>query len=224
MVLDDDIGHVIGHAGEERVDVGVVVRVLDHLVLELTGDHPEVARPNVLGATEQLVRRHLVEPAREALNGTVLGLAVAPVDEVVPLLHLVHDEGNLRGVRLEVVVHAQNEVALGVAHGAHETVVLPEVAHERYPVDAGVLLAELPDDLEGPVRRAVVHQDELAVVSREASKRLERELDDLPDGVLRVVAGNDHRNELVRVLLTRHIHSMFPAAGQGGAGRLLKAN
>ena len=164
MVLDLDVADVTRHAGEERIHLGVVVLVLDDLLFELPRDDPEVARADVVGPAEQLVRGDPVEPAREVLHGPVGGLSVDPVDEVIPLAHLVEQDGNLGGLGLEVVVHAQDEVALRVPHGAHEPVVLAKVPHEAQPVDVGVLLGKLPDHAERPVGGAVVNEHELALV------------------------------------------------------------
>ena len=195
VVLDRHVADAVGHAAEERLDVGVVVLVLDDLVAHRAADEPEVARLQPLGTREQDLRRRLVEPAAEVLERPVRGLPVHAVDDVVAFLHLFEDDGNLRGMGLQVVVHAHDEVAMGVVHPAHEGVVLAEVAHEGEREDVVPLARELRDDREGVVGGAVVHQHELAVVAREPLEHLGAEPHDGTDALARAIAGYDYGDQ-----------------------------
>ena len=195
VVLNRDVADVVRHPIEDSVHVGAVVLVLDDLVANLARDAPEVGGLDVLGTAEQNAARLLVEPAREFLDRPVGALAIDAVDEVVALPHLGEDWGDLRGMGLHVV-HAQDVVAAHVVHGAHEAVVLSEVAHEAEAVHVGVALAQARDLGEGAVGGVVVHEHELAVKAVELGELRHGELYHLGDAALGVVAGYDDGHEL----------------------------
>ena len=115
-------------------------------------------------------------------------------------VHLVDEHGNLGGVGLEVVVHAEDQVSVGVVETAHDAVVLAEVPHERDAVDRRVLLGEATDLGVGVIGRAVVHQEEIALVAGEARELVRHHLHDAADRVLGTVTGNDDGDEHAKPL------------------------
>jgi hypothetical protein len=126
--------------------------------------------------------------------GQRLVLAVLPpaADHVIALRQPVHEHGDIRGVVLQVCIQGHDHLAPGMAEarghgrGLAEVPAKPDDPHERVP------LAQALEDLEGPVRAAVVYEDDLiAVPARER-------LDDLPMERLQVVLfieqGHDYRD------------------------------
>src|SRR5258708_38207244 len=81
-------------------------------------------------------------------------------DDVVALFKLGEEVGNLVGIVLEIAVHGEDEVALGVIEAGGEGGGLAEVAAELDDENAAVDGGDLFKQSVGPGAGAIVHEDQ----------------------------------------------------------------
>ena len=82
-------------------------------------------------------------------------------DDVVALFEFGEEVGDFVGVVLEVAVHGEDDLALGVVEAGSEGGGLAEVAAELDDEDAAVYGGDLFEQAVGAVAGAVVDEDEL---------------------------------------------------------------
>src|SRR5260370_29178424 len=81
-------------------------------------------------------------------------------DEVVPFFELGEEVGDLVGIVLEIAVHGEDEVALGVVEAGGEGGGLAEVAAELDDENAAVDSGDLFEEAVGAVAGSIVDEDE----------------------------------------------------------------
>ena len=124
----------------------------------------------------------------------VAALRAPAADYVVALFELGEEVGDLVGVVLEIAVHGEDVVALGVVEAGGKSRGLAEVAAELDDEDAGVYGSDLFEETIGAVAGAVVDEDELEGVA-----------DLLHDGLEAVVESGD----VLFLVVERHDDGVF---------------
>ena len=124
-----------------------------------------------------------------------LVLVPAGEHDVAAVLHGVQQLDALGGVGLHVVVHQQDEVALGLSQARHDGVVLAGVLRAVDADHAVVRGAELLDGREGavPFEPSFTRMNSYSYPALTSSDS--RLIDDGADHFLRVVAGDNYRNK-----------------------------
>ncbi len=98
---------------------------------------------------------------RDAAEEEVVATLRAPAaDDVVALFELGEEVGDLVGVVLEIAVHGEDVVALGVVEAGGEGGGLAEVAAELDDEDAAVYGSDLFEEAIGAVAGAIVDEDQ----------------------------------------------------------------
>ncbi len=115
-----------------------------------------------------------------AENEVVAALRAPAADDVVAFFELGEEVGDLVGVVLEVAVHGEDVVALGVVEAGGEGGGLAEVAAELDDENAAVYGGDLFEETVGAVAGAIVDEDQLEGLA-----------DLLHDGLEAVVEGGD---------------------------------
>ena len=115
-----------------------------------------------------------------AQEEVVAALGAPAADDVVALFELGEEVGDLVGVVLEVTVHGEDEVTLGVVEAGGEGGGLAEVAAQFDDEDAAVYGGDLFKEAVGPVAGAIVDEDKFEGVANV-----------LHDGLEAVVEGGD---------------------------------
>ena len=154
-----DAGAVPGGEGrDEAVHLAVEGNVLDDLAAVGLEGGAEVVD---VDAAED--RHEPVGDARgNAAEEEVVAALLAPAaDDVVALFELGEEVGDLVGVVLQVAVHGEDEVALGVVEAGGEGGGLAEVAAELDDEDAAVDGSDLFKQAVGAVAGAIVDEDQL---------------------------------------------------------------
>ena len=95
------------------------------------------------------------------MHEVVDALLAPAADDVVTLAQLLQEQGNVVGIVLQVAVHGDDVLALGVIEAGGQRRGLPEIAaqldHHHAAVDGGNLLQHP----EGVVAAAVIDEDQL---------------------------------------------------------------
>ena len=125
-------------------------------------------------------------------------LVFQPGDEVVALVELGQQPGDLRGVVLKVAVNSHDDVACRLGKAGVERRCLAEVASQADDAHVVLGVVEPREGAEGAVGRAVVDEDGLpgAAVAVERGGQLVIEQRDAP---LLVVHGDNDRDHAARV-------------------------
>jgi hypothetical protein len=131
----------------------------------------------------------------DAAEDEIVGTVGAPAaDDVVAFFEACNEVGDLVGIVLEVAVHGDEHVALGVVEASGERGGLAEVAAELDDEDARVDGGDLFEQAVGAVARAIVDEDHLEGVA-----------DLLHDQLDAVVEGGD----VLFLVVERHDDGVF---------------
>ena len=120
---------------------------------------------------------------------------IGGINHVIALFNFLQQLAHLVGRSLAVIVKANNDVALAVAHAAHQSCVLAEVLGKVNGGDVAVCFCQCGNGLKGVVGRAVVYKDYLIVVALKLAHGAFYLLRHGADAVFRAVAGNNKGNK-----------------------------
>jgi hypothetical protein len=151
-----------GERGDEAVHLAVEGNVLDNFTAIRLEGRAEVVD---IDATER--RHEHIRGARgDAAQEEVVSTLCAPAaDDIVSLFQLREEVGDLLRVVLEVTVHRQDEVSLGVIEAGCKSGGLTEVATELYDEYTAVYCRDLLEEPVGSVAGAVVDKYQLEGVT-----------------------------------------------------------
>ena len=147
-----------GEGGDEAVHLAVEGDVLDDLAAVGLEGGAEVVDVDAAEDCHEPVGG----AGRDAAQEEVVGALRAPAaDDVVAFFELGEEVGDLVGIVLEIAVHGEDVVALGVVEAGGEGRGLTEVAAELDDEDAAVYGGDLFEKAIGAVAGAIVDEDQL---------------------------------------------------------------
>jgi hypothetical protein len=185
---------------ELPLEVEVVLGVLADRVEDAASREAELAGVPRHGDVREARDDPVVEPPEPAQEHGLVAASRLAVDDVVALLPAADELRDELGRILEVGLDQDRRVAGRVQETEVDRAVRPDVPREAHRLHVRMLRAELLQELERAVLRAVVRIDVLEVVA--VAERLDRGADALEvivDVQLLVVTGRDDRDPLAGV-------------------------
>ena len=157
--LFDDLEALPADEGrDEAVQLAVEADALDDFAAVGLEGRAEVVDRDL----DQLLHHPVGHPGGElAQDGVVLAVLAPAADDVVALVQLGQELGNLGRVVLEVAVHGNDDLAPGLVETRLQGRRLAEVAAELDQDDVVILFIDLLEGGVGSVRAAVVDEDQL---------------------------------------------------------------
>lgn len=161
-MLDRNAGDVACGPQEESLKMRVLALILDNIISYELADDPETRGFEIFRFADQYAHGCVVDPAAEIAESAVVLLRIVTVDYVVALIESLEQRRKLGWVRLKIVVHAYDYIALGVVEAGHYGVVLTGVQCKLNDVHVLVLVRQFFKNTQGlsAIGRAVIHKDE----------------------------------------------------------------
>src|SRR5262249_26846984 len=198
-MVDGELGGAEAAVVREHRDETVKLAVKAHPVYDLGAVGLEAA-VHVVEAEARDAAGHPVEDSRGNTPPERVSTTRLPAgDEVVALVELGEQAGDLSRVVLEIAVDRDDGLAACVVEACCKCRRLPEVSPQADHADVVVPGVEPRQGGEGAVGRAVVDEDRLPLLSQRLEGRLELVVEER-DGALLVVQGNDDRDHGARRL------------------------
>ena len=192
-VADRHFGHAraveAGQRGDEAVQFAVEVDVLQHLGAVGLEGGAEIAQVDAARLGHQPVG----DARRDLAHDGVVDAVLAPAaGDVVALVDLFEQRGNVLGRVLQVAVHGDDDVALGFVEARRERGRLAEVAAQADHLEVAVGFHQVGQQFEAAVGGGVVDEEDLVgplqLFQHRGEAVVQRE-----DGGLLVVDRNDDR-------------------------------
>src|SRR5262245_21643760 len=148
-----------GHRRDEAVHLAVDRDSFEHFAAIRFERRAEVVDRDSRRARHQLVR----DPRRKRAQEAVLAVLTPATDHVVTFFELRQKARDVFRLMLQVAVHGDDHVALGVIESGGQRRCLAEIAPQPYACHARIERGDLPEDHRRAICAAVIDEDQLIV-------------------------------------------------------------